>query len=60
MVAPVILGLASSASYSSLPDLLRAEAPYQAAWVATGISLLSALLQAILELKEEVTLLLER
>jgi hypothetical protein len=54
MVAPVILGLASCLSYSSLPGLLPAEAPYQAAWVATGISLLNALMQAVLELREEV------
>jgi hypothetical protein len=54
IVAPVFLGLATAASYSSLPRLSLEEAPYQAAWVATGICLSSALLQAAIELREEV------
>jgi hypothetical protein len=56
MLAPVLLGLATAASYSTLPYLSVGEAPYQAAWVATGVSLTNILLQAIVETQEEVTL----
>jgi hypothetical protein len=55
IVQPVLLGLAASTSYSVFPFGSVAEAPYQASWVTTGILLFSALLQAIVEFREEVT-----
>ena len=54
IITAVVLGVAASASYSCLPPLSIEEAPYQAAWVATGIALFSALIQSIVENLDEV------
>lgn len=54
MMTAVVLGVAASASYSCLPPLSIEEAPYQAAWVAMGIALCSALIQSIVDNVDEV------
>ena len=54
IVTPIILGVAAAGSYCFLPDLAIGEAPYQAAWVATGVALCNLLMQNTLENPEEV------
>jgi hypothetical protein len=54
IITAVVLGVASSASYSCLPPLSIEQALYQAAWVAAGIALGSALIQSNFENLNEV------
>jgi len=54
IVAPVVLAVAASTSYACIPLVSIEDAPYQAAWVATGVSICASLLQSALEYSEEV------
>jgi hypothetical protein len=53
-LVPVLLGIASCASYSCFSSSSIAEAPWQAAWVSTGIALCASLIQSVMESTEEV------
>lgn len=51
---PLLLGVSTCASYSFAPLAPTAESIYQALWLSTGISLLTALAQSLIENTEEV------
>lgn len=53
-LVPILLGIASCASYSCFSSSSIAEAPWQAAWVSTGIALCASLIQSVMENTEEV------
>ena len=55
---PILLGVTAAISYSCVPVSSIAEAPFQAAWIATGVALCSCFLQSILEEEEDVGLYL--
>ena len=54
ILRPLVLAATTSATYSVIPRVSSEDAPYQAAWVATGVSISTCLIQSILENSEEV------
>ena len=57
ILAPVLLAAATSTTYSFIPHVSFENAPYQASWVVTGVSICACLIQTILGDPEEVSFL---